>query len=1153
MSVMALAGVIGQQHLYATNMQQSDEDNGLEWMQHCNPDAQINGTGARDGSEYGAAVMFSKEFLKDYNGKEISAVAIALRYAWNNLTLYIREGDDISTATEIHKQSIDKLGYGWNYIKLDKTIRINSDKGLSIEYRGNSYEGCVGFDGSQMAEKGTFFIYKAGKYTDSYYYGTVLIRALVGGDPEQLANFVTPSKVEGLDGEVSAGSTMEAKLKMQNNSFSEVSSVSISYTYNGETVTEDVTYDTPIKPYSEFEHTLSIKADKFNGEQTITIEVTKVNGQPNTSDKVLEKKFIIAGGLDADDLVWVEHCDPKGEITGIGDSKGEEFRAAARFNNDILGKFIGNELSGAAIALTDRWENVTLAIKKGESIEKAEDVSTQVIPYMSKGWNYVKIGNPVEIVAGENLYVEFRGKCYGTIVGIETVNKAEKECSYMYTLGNYTDVSTANLGNIMIRALVNGNTERLSNMVTLNSVEGIPATASANTDIDVILNMQNNSYDKVSEITVSYIAGSDVKTENVTLEPAIEPFSTFSHKITVNTGKMNREISLSFSVPNVNGAENEIKGLISQTMTITEGEDYGKMEWIQYCDPTVGIAGMGGEDGTETGAAIRFSKEFLADHVDKEISAVAIGLNTDWKELTLIVKKGDDIATAADILTQEIKHLGAGWNYVKLEHPIKIEGDEAISIFYKAVCHGYNVGLDLSSGLKAEEGCSYKYSKGTFTDLSKMKIGNVMIRALVSGNPDNLASCVALSEINGVPEYTPQNSNFETEFVMNNNSFSPVTDIEIAYTIGEETKTEMVKFDTPIEPYSPFRYTMPIQIGTEDVELTFSIAKVNGKENIMPKTIKKSVMVYEEGTEGERVILIEKFTGQACSICPSGEKYIQAAIKGQEERVARIDHHYGYKEDIFTIEASKKLGQFFGVNGAPQCMMDRTIPEDGDSPIFHPAQLTGTQVFQELQKPVLVSLNIKTTYNESTRELTVNIEGTSDVDIKDKRISVVLTQSGYVAYQAYGGEDYVHNDFPIVYLTEYNGDAVTMNNDKTYNMNFECTIPESISNDNGNITVDLSKLKIVAFISSWNGKEKSEVMNAAFINFDPKISVDITPATTPSFTVRDGKVVAGAECQSLRVYSLNGMEVKNDRLPAGIYIVKAICNGDTYTGKVAMR
>lgn len=959
--------------------------------------------------------------------------------------------------------------------------------------------------------------------------------------------------MEGIEGEIPANSTMEAKLKMQNNSFSEVSSISISYSYNGETVTEDVTYDTPIKPYSEFEHTFSIKADKFNGEQTIKFEVTKVNGQTNASDKVLEKKIKISGGLDADDLVWVEHCDPKGEMTGIGLNGGKEFRAAARFNNDILGKFIGNELSGAAIALTGRWENVTVAIKKGDAIDKAEDISTQEIPYLEKGWNYIKLENPVEIIADEDIYLEFRGKCYETIVGIETENKAEKECSYICTLGNYTDVSTANLGNIMIRALVNGNTDKLSNMVTLDSIEGVPATATADSDIEVTMNMKNNSYDKVSEITVSYIAGSDVKTENVTFEPAIEPFSTFSHKVTVNTGKMNREISLSFSVPNVNGAENEIKGLISQNMTITEGEDYGEMEWIQYCDPTVGIGGMGGEEGKESGAAIRFSKEFLADHIDKEISAVAIGLYSDWEELTLIVKKGDDIATATDIMTQEIKRLGAGWNYVKLAHPIKIEGDESISILYKAICRKYFVGIDMSSGIKAEEGCSYRYSKGTFTDLSKFNTGNVMMRALVSGNPDNLASCVALSEVNGIPEYTPENSNLEAEFMMNNNSFSPVTDIEIAYTIGEETKTEIVKFDTPIEPYSPFRYTMPIQIGTEDVELTFSIAKVNGKENIMPKTIKKSVMVYEEGTEGERVILIEKFTGQACSICPSGEKYIQAAIKGQEERVARIDHHYGYKEDIFTIEASKKLGQFFGVNGAPQCMMNRTIPEDGDSPIFHPAQLTGTQVFQELQKPVLVSLNIKTTYNESTRELTVNVEGTSDVDIKDKRISVVLTQSGYVAYQANGGEDYVHNDFPIVYLTEYNGDAVTMNNDKTYNMNFECIIPESISNDNGNITVDLSKLKIVAFISSWNGKEKSEVMNAAFINFDPKISVDITPATTPSFTVRDGRVVAEAECQSLRVYSLNGMEVENDRLPEGIYIVKAICNGDTYTGKMAVR
>lgn len=166
---------------------------------------------------------------------------------------------------------------------------------------------------------------------------------------------------------------------------------------------------------------------------------------------------------------------------------------------------------------------------------------------------------------------------------------------------------------------------------------------------------------------------------------------------------------------------------------------------------------------------------------------------------------------------------------------------------------------------------------------------------------------------------------------------------------------------------------------------------------------------------------------------------------------------------------------------------------------------------------------------------------------------MVLTQSGYVAYQNEGGEDYVHNDFPIEYLTEYDGDALSVNSDGTYEMTFECQIPEAYTNEKGTREVDLEQLKVVAFISDWNDCNSSEVMNAAVVKVETKGDVDITPATTPSFTVKDGKVVATAECQSLRVYSLNGMEVENDRLPAGIYIVKAICNGDTYTGKVAMR
>lgn len=583
-------------------------------------------------------------------------------------------------------------------------------------------------------------------------------------------------------------------------------------------------------------------------------------------------------------------------------------------------------------------------------------------------------------------------------------------------------------------------------------------------------------------------------------------------------------------------------------------EENNNLEWIQHFDPEAPIGGYGAVNGSEFSAATMFNTKFLEPHIGKEIKAVALALRYDWDNVTLMVKKGNDIKTAEVISSMPINHLTMGWNYIKLDTPVVIDGSESIAIEYSGISYNPAAGMDVNNR-NIEKGCSYISNSGNYTDMADIYQGHIMIRALVGGDVSELADCLMLDEVNGVPGYCPENSSFNAEVAMSNNSFSEISDITIQYTINGKEYTENVKPEPALQPFSKFSHTIKIDVAEENLNISFCIPKVNGKENMMNKTLEFEVKTYNPSSLGERIILLEKFTGQDCSICPSGEKYIQSAITGQEKLVARIDHHYGYMDDIFTIEESRQTGKFFGVKGAPQCMVNRKKLNGTNikETVLHPALLTQDLIFEELQKPADVTVNIETVYDAATRKLSATVKGEGKTDLEGKRINVVLTQSGYVAYQNEGGEDYVHNDFPIEYLTEYDGDALSVNSDGTYEMTFKCQIPEAYTNEKGTREVDLEQLKVVAFISDWNDCNSSEVMNTAVVKVETKGNVDITPATTPSFTVRDGRVVAEAECQSLRVYSLNGMEVENDRLPAGIYIVKAICNGDTYTGKVAVR
>lgn len=577
--------------------------------------------------------------------------------------------------------------------------------------------------------------------------------------------------------------------------------------------------------------------------------------------------------------------------------------------------------------------------------------------------------------------------------------------------------------------------------------------------------------------------------------------------------------------------------------------DETPLEWIFHFNKDAGIGGTGPNIETKIAAGARFDQEFLSNYIGKNITAIAIGLRYAWDNVTLYVKKGNDISTAETIITQQFNHLGAGWNYIMLDSPVEINGEETINIEYGGITDESVIGIDINN--KAKRGCSFIYLAGAYYDMADINSGNTMIKALVNGDSEELANCVSLDKISGLPDIAPQNSVLDIELSMSNNSFKEVSDITITYTIDGKQYNEDVSFTEKVEPYKTFLHNIEINVPDHDFDLELYVSKVNGKDNLSIQPIKQSIMVYEPDNTGDRTILIEKFTGQDCSICPSGEERIQEAISGVENRVARIDHHYGYYNDLFTIEESEIIGSFFGVKGAPSCMVNRAKVEGQNDVVFHPGNLKGTTVFKEMLKPANITVKIETAYNKDSRNLRITVKGESKMDLTDKRINVVITQSGYEAYQNNGEDGYLHNDFPIIYLTEYNGDALSVKQDGSYNMTFECDIPESFTNENGTRIVDINQLKVVAFIADWKDKDNSEVMNAAFLKIDPeKADIRNTTTKTPEFTIIDGTVTTEACCSSIEVYDLSGARIANKHLTKGIYIVKAECNNRIYTQKV---
>ncbi len=589
--------------------------------------------------------------------------------------------------------------------------------------------------------------------------------------------------------------------------------------------------------------------------------------------------------------------------------------------------------------------------------------------------------------------------------------------------------------------------------------------------------------------------------------------------------------------------------------------------WMKWCNEGAEFFyQFGAGTNSDFGLGSRFSKEILADYEGKSISLVAIYVAESMKDVSVELKKGDDITTAKDVATKTAPQFAPGWNYVKFDEPVEIDATEAISLVYHAVvsANAFPAALDATPlSATADEGKAYCYYEGGFDDLATFTtsqgqrpyadLGHPVMKLFIGEDDQYLALNATMDMYNYVDRYVPNGEECDITVMFSNASFTTIDNVTLACEINGEKTEETITFSPALAANSmtqhSFKYT-----ADKDYDISYSIAQINGEtySNEMNIPLNYAIQPYDASKTVDRTILIEKFTGQDCGFCPGGEQSIQAAIKGHEDRVARIDHHAGYYPDIFTISESEDITSDFGVTGAPSCMVNRRYEESQGAVAWHPGYMTADMVENYLARPGFTTLEINDTFDAENRELTVTVKGEGAVDLQGKRITVAITQSGYKARQASGGNNWLHNDFPIVFLTEYNGDALNVNEDNTFEMTFKSVINENYFNRQGSFTVDMNQLKVVAFINDWNYLYDNQVLNAAFKTASCKGAVESTKADGLTLYAADGKIMADKDC-TIEVYNLTGAQVENESLERGLYIVKAVADGKTYTQKLTVR
>lgn len=242
-----------------------------------------------------------------------------------------------------------------------------------------------------------------------------------------------------------------------------------------------------------------------------------------------------------------------------------------------------------------------------------------------------------------------------------------------------------------------------------------------------------------------------------------------------------------------------------------------------------------------------------------------------------------------------------------------------------------------------------------------------------------------------------------------------------------------------------------------------------------------SLSIAAEGTiptSFPRKVLLEQFTGQTCGNCPAGYMAINQAIYQNPDKYIWIAHHWGYKQDEYTISESKNITNIIdSYMGAPQVCLNRNYQKINGvkQRHYHPnALVDGTLTMLDADTAVL-SVVIEREYTPATRELQITVHGqVADSSISSINLSTLIKENSIAGEQvdynfAWNGnwKEYLHmatiRDF---YCSKAIGDEIAVTN-QTYSKTYTVIVDSAWVDEH---------CTIVAFATKTDGRE---VYNAA--------------------------------------------------------------------------
>ena len=580
------------------------------------------------------------------------------------------------------------------------------------------------------------------------------------------------------------------------------------------------------------------------------------------------------------------------------------------------------------------------------------------------------------------------------------------------------------------------------------------------------------------------------------------------------------------------------------------------------------------------GIGVKLTREMY----EKFIGAKIVGMRAGWDDegsdalFDCFVRTGS--FTGPDLVSGK-GMASFGWNDIMFKNPVEVPNTNDLYIgFYtelqKDVCsipfvYPY-INYDVLN-------CAYSHIEGETDNNGKEKWVNM------SSYWQPVAIMLIIADEEGLFKNLLVFGNIETEvivtkgetssgiFDLTNKGTNDIESLEITTTLGEETNSIEVALSKPIVRDSRSFINMPIHCFGAG-EHTITITKVNGEA---------AKDIYEQKVTliGVPTEVAEKYTHRPVVEFYSSENNYRHPIYFDEYFYPQVDLFKGE----LTILCQHLDDQFqTGKNEAETamvelCAMDSMkvmVPAVAVNRSYYSssiAQINGTP-FQNgiilpeynvplyedvIAKPTFADINIKGEFDKETSQANVTVYGHIEDGImpagEDMYLTVYLMEKDVESWDQMFWEDkpgevpepklYVHKNVIREIITDFWGDSLNQSSgdyEQAYTIDIDL---EEYKGENLYIMAHLNR-------GPQNNNLNRNIINSTEMELGIESSVDnIINDSQYIIRLEGGKILVNNQVANL--YNLSGSQVLNENVAPGIYIVKAIVDGNVIARKYVVR